>query len=348
MIKPLKVLGLTLALASVSVYAGNPQRVGEAGAAELLINPWAMNSGMNNANVAGARGVEAIFMNVAGTAFTEGTEVAFSNTQWLVGADMAINAFGLTQSVGENGVLGLSLTSVNYGQIDITTENMPDGGLGTFAPNAVIITSSYAQKFTETIYGGVNLKIFNQSLANLSATAICVDAGVQYVTGSRNHIRFGINLKNIGPSVSFRGDGLDVPLTVPGEGNYNQSFQSRSAAFELPSTLNLGGAYDFDLGSDLRLTAMGTFNSNSFQKDEYHVGGEIAFQEKFMLRAGYIFFDNRIDGVQTNAFTGFASGLSIDLPMSSSDDTRFAIDFSYRQTRAPFMGTYSAGLRVMF
>jgi hypothetical protein len=348
MIKPLKVIGLALAVVSAPLYAGNPQRVGEAGASELLINPWSMNSGMNNANVAGARGVEAIFMNVAGTAFTEGTEVAFSNTQWMIGADMAINAFGLTQSVGENGVLGLSLTNVNYGNIDVTTENMPDGGLGTFSPNATIITGSYAQKFTETIYGGVNLKVFNQALNNLSATALCIDAGVQYVTGSRNHIRFGINLKNIGPSVSFRGDGLDVPLTVPGQGNYTQSFQSRSAAFELPSTLNLGGAYDFDLGSDLRLTAMGTFNSNSFQKDEYHLAGEVAFQEKFMLRAGYIFFDNRIDGVQTNAFTGFASGLTIDLPLSQDDNTRFALDFSYRQTRAPFMGTYSAGLRVMF
>ena len=348
MIKPLKVLGLALAIVSIPVYAGNPQRVGSAGAAELLINPWAMNSGMNSANVAGARGVEAIFMNIAGTAFTEGTEVAFSNTQWLVGADMAINAFGLTQKVGTNGVMGLSLTSVNYGDIDIRTVNNPDGGLGTFSPNASIITGSYAQKFTETIFGGINLKVFNQNLSNLSATALCVDAGVQYVTGSRKHIRFGVNLKNIGPSVAFSGDGFDVTLPVPGQG-YSQTWESRSAAFELPSTLNLGGAYDFELDTDLRLSVMATFNSNSFQKDEYHIGGEFAFQEKFMLRAGYIFFDDRIDGMHTNAFTGFATGLTVDLPLSTEgDNTRFALDFSYRATRGPFAGTYSTGIRMMF
>ncbi|TVQ76709.1 MAG: DUF3308 domain-containing protein [Flavobacteriales bacterium] len=347
MIKPLKVLGLALSIATLPVFAGNPQRVGSAGASELLINPWAMNAGMNSANVAGARGVEAIFMNVAGTAFTEGTEVAFTNTQWLVGADMFINAFGLTQKVGTNGVLGLSLTSVNYGDIDIRTVNNPDGGLGTFSPATSIITASYAQKFTESIFGGVVLKVFNQNLSNLSATALCIDAGVQYVTGDRKHIRFGINLKNIGPSVAFSGDGFDVTLPVPGQG-YSQSWQSRSAAFELPSTLNLGGAYDFDMGTDLRLTVMGTFNSNSFQKDEYHIGGEFAFQEKFMLRAGYIFFDNRVDGLNTTAFTGFATGLSVDLPLAEDDNTRFALDFAFRATRAPFAGTYSTGIRVMF
>lgn len=347
MIKPLKVLGLSLSILSMPLFGGNPQRVGSAGASELLINPWAMNAGMNSANVAGARGVEAIFMNIAGTAFTEGTEVAFTNTQWLVGADMFINAFGLTQKVGTNGVLGLSLTSVNYGDIDVRTVNNPDGGLGTFSPNTSIITMSYAQKFTETIFGGVNLKVFNQNISNLSATALCIDAGVQYVTGSRKQVKFGINLKNIGPSVAFSGDGFDVTLPVPGQG-YSQSWQSRSAAFELPSTLNLGGAYDFDLGQDLRFTLMGTFNSNSFQKDEYHVGGEFAFQEKFMLRGGYIFFDNRVDAMNTNAFTGLAAGLSVDLPLSPDDNTRFALDFSYRATRAPFMGTYSTGIRVMF
>ncbi|MCC5917725.1 MAG: PorV/PorQ family protein [Cryomorphaceae bacterium] len=348
MIKPLKVLGLALAIASVPVYAGNPQRVGSAGAAELLINPWAQSAGTNNANIGGTRGVEAMFLNVAGMAFTEGTEVSFTNTQWLVGADMFVNAFGLTQRVGANGVLGLSLTNINYGDIDVRTVNNPDGGLGTFSPNASIITASYAQRFTDAIYGGVNLKVFNQSLSNLSATALCVDAGIQYVTGEDDKIKFGITLRNIGPSVAFSGDGFDVSLPVPG-GGYTQSWQSRSAPFELPSNLNLGGSYDFDLDTDLRFTVMGSFNSHSFQKDEYHVGGEFAFQEKFMLRAGYIFFDDRADSRHTNAFTGFASGISMDLPLSSgNDNTRFALDFAYRATRSPFMGTYSMGVRMMF
>ena len=38
---------------SISSYAGNEQRAGQAGASELLINPWARTSGWAGANVAG-------------------------------------------------------------------------------------------------------------------------------------------------------------------------------------------------------------------------------------------------------------------------------------------------------
>ena len=43
-------------------FAGNPQRAGQAGASELLINPWARNSGLASANVAGVRGLEGFIL----------------------------------------------------------------------------------------------------------------------------------------------------------------------------------------------------------------------------------------------------------------------------------------------
>ena len=39
-------------------FAGNEQRAGQAGASELLINPWARSSGWAGANIAGVRGLE--------------------------------------------------------------------------------------------------------------------------------------------------------------------------------------------------------------------------------------------------------------------------------------------------
>ena len=47
-------------------FAGNPQRAGQAGASELLINPWARTSGWGGSNVAGITGLESQFSNVAG------------------------------------------------------------------------------------------------------------------------------------------------------------------------------------------------------------------------------------------------------------------------------------------
>ena len=47
-----------------SSFAGNPQRAGQAGASELLVNPWARTSGWAGSNVAGVRGLEGIYSNV--------------------------------------------------------------------------------------------------------------------------------------------------------------------------------------------------------------------------------------------------------------------------------------------
>ena len=76
----LKYLALTLTCAIASqTNAGNPERIGQACAGQLLINPYARNTGMAGANSANIRGLEAQFMNIAGTAFTRKTEVMLNH-----------------------------------------------------------------------------------------------------------------------------------------------------------------------------------------------------------------------------------------------------------------------------
>ena len=62
------VLGLliTLGLNAPQAFAGNKDRSGQAGAAELLINPWAASSGWGNAGMSKVHGLDAMFGNVAG------------------------------------------------------------------------------------------------------------------------------------------------------------------------------------------------------------------------------------------------------------------------------------------
>ena len=68
------------------VTAGNKDRSGQAGASELLINPWARSSAWGGVGTSCTQGLEALFTNIAGTAFTTGTEIAFSYTNWLQGS----------------------------------------------------------------------------------------------------------------------------------------------------------------------------------------------------------------------------------------------------------------------
>ena len=53
-------------MAAIGVHAGNPDRQGEAGAHELLINPWARSAGLHTLNTSSIMGVEAMRLNIAG------------------------------------------------------------------------------------------------------------------------------------------------------------------------------------------------------------------------------------------------------------------------------------------
>ena len=148
----ISIVSVALGLTGAPAFAGNEDRAGQAGANELLINPWARTAGWGGCNIALVRGVEALSLNVAGMAHNKGTEVTFAQTDWMKGSDIKISAFGLAQKVGESGSLGLAVTSMNFGDIDRTTEAQPDGGLGKFTPQFLTIAFSYAKSFSNSIY----------------------------------------------------------------------------------------------------------------------------------------------------------------------------------------------------
>lgn len=324
-----------------SLSAGNPQRSGSAGASELLINPWARSGGWAGSNVGGISGVEASFLNIAGTAGTSKTDVSFTNTSWLVGAGININAAGFNQKVGSGGVLGASFVSFDYGEWDRTTESNPEGGIGTISPSTVILGVSYAQSFTDNIRGGINIKLYSSASDNLNVNALNFDAGVQYVTGKEEQMKFGITLKNVGPSVAYEGDGKTINLPSP-QGGFTRAFEERSATFELPTTLSIGGSYDFNFDSQV-LTFAGAFQSNSFEKDQYTLGTQYKLKERFGVRAGYTFYDNRVFEDQTTVFTGFSAGASLTAPLGDSG-TKIGIDYSFRATNS-FSGVHSIGIQ---
>ena len=319
------------------------ERTGQAGASELLINPWAQSSGMAGANTASARGLESVFLNVAGLTGIEGTELLFSHASWF--ADISINAFGFGQKVGDTGVLSVSIMSLDFGDIERTTYENPDGGIGTYSPQFMNISLSYAKKFTYNMSAGLTIKMISESAAELSANGVALDAGVHYETGDKGQAKFGITLKNIGPRMAFNGDGDDV--TVTGVNGYDMTMEIRSASFELPSLLNIGGSYDFYIKDMFRVTCSETFVSNSFSKDQFLTGLEVSWKEMVSLRGGYGYesgiFNNFDDG-RTTAFKGFSAGFSVELPIS--DETNFGLDYSYRPAD-PLQSVHTFGAKII-
>lgn len=342
--------GVLLAiLPSSFMWAGNPDRIGEAGAAELLINPWARSSGWNGINIASVQGLESMRLNVAGLAFTRGTEVGFARTIWLQGSDIDVNVFGVSQKLGD-GAIGIEVMTYNLGEIPVTTTALPEGTGATFKPSIANFGISYSRKFADYLAGGLTVRGISHSIADITAFGVALDVGIQYITGNDLHpekVKFGIALRNVGTPLNFAGDGLGFRSNPP-EGTYQTAVSQQAADFELPSLLTIAGSYDFYIGSASRVTAVAQFQSNSFYKDQFGLGFEYGFkvktEERFQIRAGYKYEDGLLDNaVRTTAHTGLAAGFSFIQPFKEGGPM-FAIDYSYR-TSNPYSGTHALGLR---
>ena len=231
-------------------------------------------------------------------AFTKKTEFGFSRTQYLTGSGISINSFAIAQSLAKRdketgrviknyGVLGLSVFSMGFGDIEITTVPQPEGDMGTFSPNLLYIGLHYAKSFNKYIHGGISVKLINESIADLSSTGFAIDAGVQYLSGSYENFKIGVTMKNIGLPMNYSGDGYSVRGVV-NTSDHELTLEQRSAEFEMPSLLTIGISYDFlfwgkeykdmtkedriDEGltrydASSRITLAGSFTANSYSRD---------------------------------------------------------------------------------
>ena len=352
----LRIFAVVVVLSTVSfqsAVAGNDVRRGTAGASELLINPWARNTGWGGVNVANVRGLSAMFSNVAGLAFVDGVEVAYSNTMLYGGksglsSGASINAFGLGIRLFERGVAGVYVMAMGFGDIDVTTYNSPEPVNGTFSPSYMNINVAYAHSFTNTIHGAVTFKVVTESTDNVSGSGFAVDAGIQYVTGEDDELKFGISLKNWGPSMKFEGSGMSLQMVNTAGNNF--TVETRSAEIELPTCLNIGISYDFLFEKwDQRLTVAGAFTSNAFLRDNYTLGLEYGLLNMFQVRCGYIFQPGLWTGNVATANNGLCAGASVDVPISKkeSNNVGLTIDYSY-QSASPLRGTHSIGASLRF
>lgn len=332
-----------LAIATTA-RAGNPDRQGEAGAYELLLNPWARSAGLHTLNTSFVSGVEALRLNPAGLVRVNQLEVVLSRANYLEGTGIGMNALGLSRKVGDNGAFGFSLMAMDFGDIEVTTTDQPEGTGATFSPNFFHIGLSYSHVFENKVSVGITFRGISQALANVNAFGFAIDAGIQYVTGPQDNFKFGISLRNVGSPMQFSGEGLSTQRPSP-NGNYELTVDQRAARFELPSTLNIGMSYDFLFGDNHRLTALGNFTSNSFSRDNLGAGLEYSLKDQFMLRAGY----RHEVGVEFVAeepiYTGLSAGASIEFPLSRKEkNTRIGIDYAYRDTKV-WNGTHNVSVR---
>ena len=338
-------LSMLIALAYPS-FAGNPDRQGEAGANQLLINPWARSAGLHTMNTASTTGAESMFLNVAGLSRINKTQIQLSHSRYLSGADININALGFAQRVGKGGTFGINLVAFDLGKFDYTTEDNPEGTGATYSPSFFNMGVSYSHLFDNKVSVGVTTKFVSETISNARASAFAIDAGVQYVSGPSDNFKFGISLRNVGSRMRFQGEGLSKALPNPGPFSYNNTYYERSTAYELPTQLNIGMSYDWVLGKVARLGMVANFTSNSFSRDQIGGGLEFSLGQNFTLRGGYKTELNSSTGdVEATLDNGLSAGFSISAPLKKDSKSRLSLDYSFRNT-AIYNGIHNIGIRI--
>lgn len=324
------VLALCVAMAGVfgSVEAQN-KRTGTAAATELLIPVGARDLAMGGSTIATSNGVEAMYWNPAGLGrLKSSAEGMFSTMNYI--ADIGVSYGAVAAAFGELGVIGLSVKSLDFGDIALTTEDDPENVSGRFySPTFVTVGLSYSRALTDAISFGTTVKIISEQIDRVGASGFALDLGVQYNTlAGISGLSLGVVVKNIGPQMKFDGSGLYRQGVASVGSRPAQMYKSEAGTFELPSLIEIGLAYGGATSQNVSYSVNGSFTNNNLYLDQYNLGGEVGYtweSLKVFGRAGMGLVPQADE--KANIF-GATFGGGVNYAASGIDIT---VDYAYRQ-----------------
>ncbi|QMU64057.1 MAG: type IX secretion system outer membrane channel protein PorV [Flavobacteriaceae bacterium] len=294
----------------------------------LLIVPDARAGGMGDVGVSTSADANSLFHNPSKIAFSSRQiQIGFNYSPWLrnLTDDIFIGGASYINRFSENAAWGGEFRYFSLGQVDLTDNQ--GNPTGTINPNELTISGTYALKLSETFSMGVSLRYFRSNLAFTGTTSniqpinsFGVDVSGYYQSEEENYgtfngrYRFGFNIANIGPKVSY----------VPGQEDF------------IPTNLKLGSGFDFILddynliGVNVEFTKLlvptpptrdstgaiiagqddnvgwvsGIFQSfgdapggfsEELKEITYALGAEYLYNNAFALRAGY-FHESEVKG----------------------------------------------------
>lgn len=318
---------IALAFSATMSIAGNKDKVGGAGAQELLIPVGSRGIAVGGAFNAIVSGNEAMYWNPAGLAASEATaEATFCNLHWI--ADTQVNYFAVSSKFGNIGTFGLSAKVFDIGDIVETTEFETEGTGVTFSPTITTLGLTFSRQMTDRIFFGINLKLISESFLRMSASAVAFDVGVQYI--SSYGVRMGLTLNNFGSMMRFSGEDLQRTVELPyvEAGTESVDLMLEAQQFELPSTFELGIAYDYHITDDHIVTVATNYRNQNYGMDEIAGGLEYGFNDMFFIRGGYA---NMPEGTKDDNIFGFTAGAGLKYKISNVSTIKF--DYAYREAK---------------
>ena len=332
---------LKLVLTSVTMFAvligGDESRIGTSGGNQVLVPVGARGIALAGSERVYSSGLESVYWNPAGLARSQSPTVLASSMDLF--NDMGVNYFGASGNFDKLGMLGVTVKSIDMGDIPVTTVEDMDGlGGGTFKPTLTTMGITYANSFSDRSFFGVTGKIVYESIPRVTASALALDIGVQYTgLAGVEGLGLGLVLSNIGTDMHYEGSGLTSQGTTD---DGISDFMNRESSYDkLPSTYNMSLSYSV-AGAILGMT----YTSHNFSYDELNLGGEYTLNDMFHLRAGLtspmLEEDSMNDG-ETLYSMNFGAGLKYSLY-----GVNLVVDYTMRNQSDTFntSNVFSVGL----
>lgn len=339
LVRRITILSLAFLLSFSGTLYGQ-ERAGTSGSPQLLV-PIGAQYLEGSGAAAGVSGIESVLWNPAGLDKGDGRILVMGSRREHL-ADIGVNFLSAGVRFDEIGTFAVHIRNFSIGEIKETTEFNPEGTGSTFSPTFFTVGASYSVSLLDQIRVGVTSNVTNESFANISATGVTLDAGVQYgkflgVDG----LNLGVSVRNIGRPISYDGSGLIVSGTTRGSSRENTSLQTLVADGEIPTTVDLSAEYNVWKG----LSVAATYSENTFEPPKAQGQVSYDFRDIIVLRGAW----NQVledRGELTGAFENRPSfGGTLDL--SSVLDVDVSFDYAFVSARY-FENNHILSLRGSF
>ncbi len=325
-LKRLLLILLILGFSVSEIFGSGQNRAGTSGAPELRIPIGARYLAMSGSAISNVSGLEAIYWNPAGVDLSAtDANAMFSYRQYI--ADMSMNFAAVSGRLGELGSIGLSFRSLNIGDIPVTTMDQPDGTGQIISPSYFVLGLTYSKRLTDRISIGANFNIINESIDRVNATGFSFDFGVEYNNlFSIPGFAVGVVVKNLGPTMTFSGNGLFIQANDPSSQRGPTFYEFSASSADLPSEIGIGLSYRKQFDEENAVMVSGTFQNNNYTYDDYKIGLEYNFKELLYVRGGYLYTPQSTDATP-NVWQNYTLGVGVNT--KSFSNINLSVDYAY-------------------
>ena len=287
-------------LLSPAGYGQEQQKLAQTGMKFLNVGTDARSASLGDAVTAFEGGASSMFYNPAGMSrLSNNANISFGQTQWIADIKHLHAAAAFAPLGGAYGVFGVTLQTVDYGDLQRTVRADNTQGfldMGTFQPTALALGVSYARALSDRFSIGGSVKYVNQNLGD-AAKAIsytysdttqkdtvftryvkvqnfrevaAFDFGVLYHTGYKS-LTFGMAVRNFAKEIKFQDETFQLPLI-----------------FKIGLAMDALDFFDVDKEMHSLLVSVDATHPRDYP-EQFNVGLEYSFMKMLALRGSYLF-----------------------------------------------------------